>query len=121
MKRILELGLLLVLSSVPLFGAKNSYVFLLPADVHVGNVQLLKGHCSVTWSETSGSEVQLTIKTEDKKTITIAAREVEAPGRREGGARSVDHRRPPGGQRQGRRHQRCTSTYSPGSVRCSSC
>lgn len=77
MKRILELGLLLVLSSVPVYGAKNSYVFLLPADVRAGNVQLPKGHCSVTWSETSGSAVQLTIKTEDKKTMTIAAREVE--------------------------------------------
>ena len=81
MKRILELGLLLMVSSVPLFGAKNSYVFLLPADVRVGNVQLPKGHCSVTWSQTSGSKVQLTIKTEDKKTITIDAREVEGkPG-----------------------------------------
>ena len=81
MKRILELGLLLMVSSVPLFGAKNSYVFQLPADVRVGNVQLPKRDCSVTWSETSGSKVQLTIKTEDKKTITIDAREVEGkPG-----------------------------------------
>ena len=81
MKSVLGFGLLLVLSSVPLFGAKNSYVFLLPADVRVGNVQLPKGHCSVTWSQTSGSKVQLTIKTEDKKTITIDAREVEGkPG-----------------------------------------
>jgi phenolic acid decarboxylase len=77
MKRILELGLLWMLSTVPLFGAKNSQVFLLLADVRVGNVQLPKGHCSVTWSKTSGSEVQLTFKTEDKKTITISAREVE--------------------------------------------
>ena len=76
MKRTLELALLLMLSSVPLFAAKNSQVFLLPADVRVGNVQLPKGHCSVTWSETSGSGVQLTIKTIDKKTITIDAREV---------------------------------------------
>ncbi len=77
MKRFVELGLLLMLSSVPVFGAKNSHVFLLPADVRVGNVQLPKGHCSVTWSETSGSKVQLTIKTEDKKTITIDARQGE--------------------------------------------
>jgi hypothetical protein len=81
MKRILELGLLLMVSSVPLFGAKNSYVFLLPADVRAGDVQLPKGHCTVTWSETSGSKVQLTLKTQDKKTITIDAREVEGkPG-----------------------------------------
>ncbi len=77
MKRVLGLGLLLMLSSVPLFGAKNSQVFLLPEDVRVGKVQLPKGHCNVTWSETSGSEVQLTIKTEEKRTITIDAREVE--------------------------------------------
>jgi phenolic acid decarboxylase len=81
MKRIVGLWLLLMLSSVPLFAVKNSYVFLLPADVRVGNIQLPKGHCSVTWSEASGSKVQLTIKTQDKKTITIDAREVkEKPG-----------------------------------------
>jgi hypothetical protein len=77
MKRLLGSGLLLVLSSAPLFGAKSSQVFLLTADVRVGNVQLPKGCCSVIWSETSGSKVQLTITTEDKKTITIDAREVE--------------------------------------------
>jgi hypothetical protein len=77
MKSVLGFGLLLVLSSVPLFGAKNSYVFLLPADVRVGSVQLSKGHCTVTWSETSGSKVQLTIKTADKKTISLDARGVE--------------------------------------------
>jgi hypothetical protein len=81
MKRTLGLWLLLMLSSVPLFAAKNSSVFLLPTDVRVGNVQLPKGHCSVTWSEALGSKVQLTIKTQDKKTITINAREVEGkPG-----------------------------------------
>jgi hypothetical protein len=77
MKRILELGLLLMLSSVPLFAAKNSYVFQLPADVRVGNVQLPKGNCSITWSEKAGSEVQLTITTADRKTLTIDARKVE--------------------------------------------
>jgi hypothetical protein len=81
MKRILELGLLLMLASAPLFAAKNSQVLLVPADVRVGNVQLPKGQCSVTWSKTSGSGVQLTIKTADKKTITIDARQVEGkPG-----------------------------------------
>jgi hypothetical protein len=91
MKRILGFGLLLVLSSLPLFAAKNSYVFLLPADVHVGHVQLPKGHCSVTWSEASGSKVQLTIKTEDKKTITLDAREVDGKQGNIGVVTIVDH------------------------------
>jgi hypothetical protein len=90
-KQILELGLLLVLSSVPLFGAKNSYVFLLPADARVGNVQLPKGHCSVTWSEASGSKVQLTIKTQDKRTINLDAREVEGKSSNVGVVTFVDN------------------------------
>jgi hypothetical protein len=81
MKRNVEVGLLMMLLSVPLFGAKNYQVFLLPADVRVGNVQLPMGQCSVAWSQTVGSKVQLTIKTRDKKTITIDAREIEGkPG-----------------------------------------
>lgn len=76
MKRILELGLLLVLLCTPLIAAKNSQSFLLPSDVRVGDVQLREGHCDVTWTEPSGSQVQLTIKTEDKKTVTIPAQVV---------------------------------------------
>ena len=74
MKRILELGLLLALCSLPLLAAKNSQVFLLPSDVRIGDIQLVEGHCSVTWTDMTGSQVQLTIKTEDNKTITIPAR-----------------------------------------------
>lgn len=32
----------------------------------------------MTWSTTSGSQVQLTIKTENKKTVTVPARMIEA-------------------------------------------
>lgn len=74
MKRILGLGLLLALSFVPLFAAKNSQVFLLPSDVRVGDIQLREGHCTVRWTEMTGSQVQLTIKTEDNKTVTIPAK-----------------------------------------------
>lgn len=79
MKRILGLAVVLwMVSSLPLLAAKKSQTFLLPTDVRIGNVQLPQGHCNVTWIEASGSQVELTIKTEDKKTITIPARMVEA-------------------------------------------
>jgi phenolic acid decarboxylase len=77
MKRILGLGILLMLSSLPLLAARNSQTFVLPTDVRIGDVQLPQGPCKVTWTEASGSQVQLTIKTQNKKTITIPARLVE--------------------------------------------
>jgi hypothetical protein len=78
MQRILGITLLLALFSLPLFAAKNSQDFVLPSDVQIGTAQLPEGHCSVTWTQASGSEVQLTIKAEgQKKTITVPARVVE--------------------------------------------
>jgi len=68
MKRILGLGLFLALLSLPLLAAKNSETFLLPSEGRVGDSTLPEGHCNVTWTDVSGSQVQLTIKTEDKKT-----------------------------------------------------
>ena len=75
MKRILGLGLLLTILAMPLLAkTKNSHVLLMPSDVRVGDTQLPQGRYDVTWSEAKGSEVQLTIKTADKKTITVPAR-----------------------------------------------
>lgn len=77
MRRILGFALLFILSSVTLMAAKNSQTFYLSSDVRAGNVQLPRGIWEVTWSTSSGSQVQLTIKTEDKKTVTVPARMVE--------------------------------------------
>lgn len=77
MRRILGFALLFMLSSVALMAAKNSQTFYLPADVRAGSVQLPRGICEVTWNAPSGSQVQLTIKTEDQKTVTVPARIVE--------------------------------------------
>jgi hypothetical protein len=77
MQRILGIALLLALCSLPVFAAKNSQEFVLPSDVQIGNAQLPEGNCSVSWTQPSGSEVQLTIKTESKKTVTITAHIVE--------------------------------------------
>lgn len=77
MKHILRLGLILALFTTPLLAAKNSQVFDLPSDVRAGNAQLPQGSCAVSWTGTPGSEVQLTIKTSDRKTTTIPARMVE--------------------------------------------
>ena len=74
MKRILGFATLLALFSLPLLAAKSSQVFLLPSDVRIGDVQLPEGHCTVTWSEMTGPQVQLTIKTGDGKSVTIPAK-----------------------------------------------
>src|ERR1700758_3715607 len=89
MRRILGFALLFILSSVTLMAAKNSQTFYLSSDVRAGNVQLPRGICEVTWSTTSGSRVQLTIKTDDKKTVTVPALMVEEKGDRAGVVTSV--------------------------------
>jgi hypothetical protein len=89
MRRILGFALLFILSSVTLMAAKNSQTFYLSSDVRAGNVQLPRGICEVTWSTTSGSRVQLTIKTDDKKTVTVPALIVEGKEDRAGVVTSI--------------------------------
>jgi hypothetical protein len=89
MRRILGFALLFVLSSVTLMAAKNSQTFYLSSDVRAGNVQLPRGICEVTWSTTSGSRVQLTIRMDDKKTVTVPALMVEGKEDRAGVVTSV--------------------------------
>ena len=89
MRCIIGFALLFILSSVTLVAAKNSQTFYLSSDVRAGNVQLPRGICEVTWSTTSGSRVQLTIKTDDKKTVTIPALMVEGKDDRAGVVTSV--------------------------------
>ena len=74
MKRLIGFGLLLALCSLPVLAAKNSQVFLLPAALRVGEATLPQGRCEVTWTDPVGSQVQLTIKTEDKKTVSVPAK-----------------------------------------------
>lgn len=88
-RRMLGFALLFILSSVTLMAAKNSQTFYLSSDVRAGNVQLLRGICEVTWSTPSGSRVQLTIKTDDKKTVTVPAPIVEGKEDRAGVVTSV--------------------------------
>ena len=89
MRRILGFALLFILSSVTLMAAKNSQTFYLGSDVRAGNIQLPRGICEVTWGTTSGSRVQLTIKTDDKKTVTVPALMVEGKEDRAGVVTSV--------------------------------
>jgi hypothetical protein len=77
MKRILGVALSFMMFSVALVAARNSHTFHLSTDVRAGNVQLPHGTCEVTWKATSGPQVQLTIETEDRKTVTVPARMVE--------------------------------------------
>ena len=89
MRRILGLALLFILSAVTLMAAKNSQTFYLSSDVRAGNVELPRGICEVTWSTASESRVQLTIKTDDKKTVTVPARMVEVKEDKAGMVTSV--------------------------------
>jgi hypothetical protein len=89
MRRIPGFALLFILSSVTLMAAKNSQTFYLSSDVRAGHVQLPRGICEVAWSTPSGSRVQLTIKTDDKKTVTVPARMVEGKEDRGGVVTSV--------------------------------
>jgi phenolic acid decarboxylase len=77
MKRILGIALMMAFFSLPLLAGKNSQDFVLPGDVRIGDAQLPEGHCSVAWTQPTGSQVQLTIKTEGQKTITVPAHVVE--------------------------------------------
>ncbi len=73
MNRILGLGLLLALFCLPLVAAE---VFSLASDVRIGDVLLPQGRCEVTWTKISGSQVQLTIESKDRK-LTIPARVIQ--------------------------------------------
>jgi hypothetical protein len=79
MKRIWGIALLFLLAScsLPLAAARNSQGFALPVDVRVGDLQIPQGQYNVTWTQPSGSQVQLTLKAYGKKPITIPARLVE--------------------------------------------
>jgi hypothetical protein len=89
MKRLVLLGVLMTALSSPLLAAKNSEKFDLPWNVVLDGVQVPAGQCEVTWTETSGTDVQLTIKTADKKTVTVRAIAVEGKAEHTGPVTSV--------------------------------
>ena len=91
MKAILRLSLILALFCLPALPARNSREFSLPltSDVRVGDTQLPKGNAHVTWTETSGSVVQLTITAQNKKTVTVPARMIEEKHRVAGSVTSL--------------------------------
>lgn len=76
MKRILGFVLASMVFSVALLAAPKSQTFYLADDVRVGTTQLGHGICEVSWTEASGSQVQVTLKSEDKKTVTVPAQMV---------------------------------------------
>jgi hypothetical protein len=76
-KRMLGLVLLSILLSTSLSAAGDSQTFYLATAARIGKIQLPRGICEVTWNVASGSLVTLTIKTDDEKTVKVAARMVE--------------------------------------------
>lgn len=91
MKRIWGIAFLFLvaLCSLPLAAAKNSHSFVLSADVRVGDVQVPQGQYNVIWTEPAGSQVQLTLKADGEKPITLPAR-VIAEKRDEAGVTTFD-------------------------------
>ncbi len=77
MRYMRGLALLAMLSSGPLMAAKGTQTIYLATPVRAGNRELPRGICEVSWNTSAGSRVQLTIKTEDDKTLTVSARMVE--------------------------------------------
>ena len=77
MKRMLGLALLSILLSTSLSAAEASQTFYLATAARAGKVRLPRGICEVTWNPASGSQVILTIKTDDEKTVAVPARMVE--------------------------------------------
>jgi hypothetical protein len=74
-KRIWGIALVLLASCpLPLAAAKNSCAFFLPDDVRVGDLQIPHGQYEVTWTEPAGSQVELRLKADGEKPITIPAR-----------------------------------------------
>ena len=77
MKRILGLGLLVLSFSVPALAAKNSQGIAIANDVRVGDALLRQGDCTFSWTDPSGGAVQLTLKADGQKAVTVAAHMVE--------------------------------------------
>ncbi len=77
MKNFVALAALMFSLAIPGFAAKNSQGFFLPADVRAGATQIPAGHCEVSWTQLTGSQVQLTIRIEGKKPITLEARVIQ--------------------------------------------
>jgi hypothetical protein len=89
MNRLLVLGVLVACLCTPLLAAKDAEKFDLPWSVKVGDTQLPAGRCVITWTEASGSEIQLTIKGADKKAVTVPASLVQGKGAQTGPVTSV--------------------------------
>ena len=79
MKRLLAFGVLMACLCTPVLAAKNSEKFDLPWKVTIGETQLPEGRCVITWTEASGTDVQLTIQGADKNALTVPAKLV--PGK----------------------------------------
>ena len=77
MKRILGLGLLVLSFSVPAFAAKNSQGIAIGSAVRVGEARLPQGDCTFSWTDPSSGAVQLTLKADGQKAVTVPAHMVE--------------------------------------------
>ena len=77
MRYMRELAFLAMLFPGVLMAAKGTQTIYLATPVRAGNAELPRGICEVSWNAATGSRVQLTIKTEDDKTLTVSARMVE--------------------------------------------
>ena len=89
MRRMLGLALFSMLFSATLVAAQESQTFYLAKPARAGNIELPRGICEVSWNAASRSRAQLSIKTEDEKTVTVPVRMVEGKQDRTGVVTSV--------------------------------
>ena len=73
MKRIFGLALLVLSFTYPAIAAKNSQDITIADDLRVGDSVLPAGHYTFSWTKSSGSEMQLTLKSERQKSVTVPA------------------------------------------------
>jgi len=86
---MLGLAIFSMLFSATLVAAQDSQTFYLATPTRAGKVQLPRGICEVSWEAAPRSRVQLSIKTENEKTVIVSARMVQGKQDRTGVVTSV--------------------------------
>lgn len=89
MRRMLGVALMAALCPANATVAQETQTIYLASRARVGQVELPRGICEVSWGTASGSRVQMIFKTEDKETFRVPARMVEGMQDRTGVITSV--------------------------------
>ena len=78
MNRLAVFASMLVLLSAPAFGKNTKpQTVIIPQNVQVGSTQLSAGTYKLAWTDSAGSDVQVTLTQAGKTVLTFAAKAVE--------------------------------------------